>query len=64
MDENESKRDENPGYHANRGFRSRTRLSAVERRERDHQCVQLRAAGASWEEIAQRLGYSSPGPRP
>lgn len=38
---------------------SRTTREAVERHERDSQCVQLRRAGLGWDAIAQQLGYSS-----
>lgn len=40
---------------------SRTTPEAIERRERDLQCVKLRRAGLGWDAIAQQLGYSDPG---
>jgi hypothetical protein len=47
--------------HGRRGHSSRTRVSAIERRERDHRCVNMRRADAEWKVIADALGYSSPG---
>ncbi|MGH3783168.1 MAG: hypothetical protein ACRDRO_21720 [Pseudonocardiaceae bacterium] len=44
-----------------RGATSATSPEAIERRRRDLQCVQLRAAGANWQAIADQLGYSGPG---
>lgn len=40
---------------------SRSSPEAVERAERDWQCVQLRRANLDWQTIADRLGYASPG---
>jgi hypothetical protein len=40
---------------------SATSPAAIERRERDLQCVQLRRAGVHWDIIAKQLGYSSTG---
>ncbi len=40
---------------------SKTTAAAIERYERDLQCVEYRRAGMTWEAIARALGYSSPG---
>lgn len=40
---------------------SRTTKVAIERRERDLQCVNLRRAGLGWQAIADQLNYASPG---
>ncbi len=44
-----------------RGRAARTTPTAIERRERDTKCVQLRRAGVDWASIAQQLGYASAG---
>lgn len=41
--------------------KSKSSPEAVERLERDLQCVQLRRANVDWQTIADRLGYASPG---
>lgn len=38
---------------------SRSTHTAIERRERDAQCVNLRRAGLGWDAIAKQLGYTS-----
>jgi hypothetical protein len=41
-----------------RGGPSKTSPAAIHRRERDLECVRLRAQGLRWDAIAARLGYS------
>lgn len=41
------------------GRAAQTTAKAVERRERDAQCVSLRRAGLGWDAIAKQLGYTS-----
>jgi hypothetical protein len=48
-----------PKKRIRRGSAAQTTPAAVERRERDAQCVQLRRAGLGWDAIATQLGYSS-----
>jgi hypothetical protein len=46
---------------ANKGATVKTSPAAIERRQRDLQCVELRKAGLTWQQIADRLGYGSQG---
>lgn len=39
---------------------TKTDAAAIERLERDLQCVELRRSGVGWDAIARQLGYSSP----
>lgn len=45
----------------NKGRTVTTKPEDIERRERDLKCVELRKAGASWQAIADQLGYSDTG---
>jgi hypothetical protein len=45
----------------NKGATVTTTPEAIERRERDLQCVELRKAGATWQSIADTLGFADPG---
>ena len=50
-----------PKRKAPRGRAVATKPEDIERRDRDLKCVELRKAGATWQAIADQLGYASPG---
>jgi len=50
-----------PRRKANRGATDQTSPAAIERWERDLKCVELRKAGATWQAIADQLGYANRG---
>lgn len=45
----------------NKGATVTTTPEAIARRERDLKCVELRKAGATWQAIADTVGYADPG---
>lgn len=54
-------RGEGSPYGRNVGHQRRWGPGQVERFDRDRKCVEMRAAGNTWDEITEALGYASPG---
>lgn len=48
-------------YHRKPNLRARWGPGQIERHERDRRCVEMRAAGNTWDEIVETLGFASPG---